>query len=116
MHELSIMSNILEIVIKHAQQNGAKKVAKIHLSVGELSDYIPDWMQTYFDFASKDTIAEKAELVVESVKASMRCDDCSIQFNFNKQNWNFSCPQCSSPNVTIVSGRELTVKSIEIEE
>ncbi|MEJ5361480.1 MAG: hydrogenase maturation nickel metallochaperone HypA [Spirochaetota bacterium] len=115
MHELSIMSNVLDIVVQHASQNGASRVTKIHLLVGELSDYIPEWMQTYFDFVSKDTIAEKAELVVEMVKASLKCDDCGNEFHFNKNDWQFSCPQCSSPNVTIISGRELTVKSIEIE-
>jgi hydrogenase nickel incorporation protein HypA/HybF len=115
MHELSIMSNVLDIVVQHASQNSARKVTKIHLLVGELSDYIPEWMQTYFDFVSKDTIAENAELVVEMVKASLKCDDCGNEFNFNKNDWQFSCPQCNSPNITIISGRELTVKSIEIE-
>ncbi len=115
MHELSIMSNVLDIVLQHASQNGAKKVTKIHLCVGELSDYIPEWMQTYFDFVSKDTIAENAQLVVESIKASLQCDDCTKTFEFNKNDWQFSCPYCNSPNVTIISGRELTIKSIEIE-
>ena len=68
MHELSIMSNVLDIVVQHAQQNGAVKVTKIHLLIGELSDYIPEWMQNYFDFVSKDTIAENAQLVVEMVR------------------------------------------------
>ncbi|HOF13520.1 MAG TPA: hydrogenase maturation nickel metallochaperone HypA [Spirochaetota bacterium] len=115
MHELSIMSNVLDIVVQHAQQNGAVKVTKIHLLIGELSDYIPEWMQNYFDFVSKDTIAENAQLVVEMVKASLQCGDCGTAFAFNKDDWQFSCPKCHSPNVTIVSGRELTVKTIEIE-
>jgi hydrogenase nickel incorporation protein HypA/HybF len=60
MHELSIMGNILEIVLDFAGKHGAHRVAKINLQVGEISDLIPEWMQTYFDFVSTDTISEKA--------------------------------------------------------
>ena len=115
MHELSIMSNILDIVVEHAARHQAKRVMKINLQVGELSDLLPDWMQTYFDFVSKDTIAEKAELKIENIPAVLRCRECRHEFVMKKDNWQFSCPQCDSADMEIVSGREFTVKSIEID-
>lgn len=115
MHELSIMSNILDIVVDYAGRNGAKKVSKINLVVGDLSDLIPEWMQTYFDFVSKDTIADKAELVVNRVPAVLKCKGCSFEFTLNKENWQFSCPKCAASDVELLSGREFTVESIEID-
>ena len=57
MHELSIIQSILDIVIEYANKYKAKRVIKINLDVGEMSDIIPEWIQQYFDFVSKDSIA-----------------------------------------------------------
>ena len=49
MHELPVMNSILDIVIKHAKMNNVKKIIKIYLKVGVLSDLEEKWMQQYFD-------------------------------------------------------------------
>ena len=115
MHELSIMGNILDIVLEYAGRYNAHKVTKINLTVGELSDLIPEWMQTYFDFVSKDTIADKAELVIDKVPAIIKCLSCSHEYAMNRDNWQFMCPKCDSAEIEILSGKEFTVKSIEID-
>lgn len=115
MHELSIMSNILDIVMEYATKNGAKKVAKVYLQVGDLSDLLPEWMQMYFDFVSKDTIADKAELVIERVPAVLKCKKCLNEFTMNRENWQFTCPKCNETDVEIISGREFKILSIEVE-
>lgn len=114
MHELSVMSNILDIVIEFAEKYNAKRVAKINLSVGELSDLIPEWMQTYFDFVSKDTIAEKAELNIERIPTVIKCKECGTETTIKRENLQFSCTHCDSADVELLSGREFTVQSIEI--
>ncbi|MBP7585505.1 MAG: hydrogenase maturation nickel metallochaperone HypA [Spirochaetes bacterium] len=115
MHELSIMSNILDIVLDFAGRHGATRVSKINLLVGDLSDLIPEWMQTYFDFVSKDTLADKALIVVNRVPAVLRCKGCSFEFTLDKEKWQFTCPKCSASDVELLSGREFTVESIEID-
>jgi hydrogenase nickel incorporation protein HypA/HybF len=114
-HELSIMSNILDIVLEYAGKAGAKKVSKINLVVGDLSDLIPEWMQTYFEFVSKDTIAEQAKLEINRVSAVIRCKQCGKEFTLNRESWQFSCPACQSADIELLSGREFTVESIEVE-
>lgn len=115
MHELSIMGNILDIVLEYAGKAGAKKVSKINLIVGDLSDLIPEWMQTYFEFVSKDTIAENAKLEINRVPAVIRCKQCNHEFTLNRENWQFSCTKCQSSDIELLSGREFTVESIEVE-
>ncbi|HDP79476.1 MAG TPA: hydrogenase maturation nickel metallochaperone HypA [Spirochaetes bacterium] len=115
MHELSIMGSILDIVLEHAGKNGAGRVSKINLEVGELSDLLPEWMQMYFDFVSKDTIAEKAELSIARVPAVLKCRSCGSEFGFKKDDWKFSCPDCDSPEVEIIRGREFKIISIEVD-
>ncbi len=116
MHELSIMSNILDIVLDHANRHGVNRVNKINLEVGELSDLLPEWMQMYFDFVSKDTIAEKAELCIDRVPARVRCSSCKHEYTMTRENWQFTCPSCDSASVELLSGREFKIISIEVED
>jgi hydrogenase nickel insertion protein HypA len=109
------MSSILEIVLEHAHSNSATKVAQINLEVGELSDLVPQWMQSYFEHVSKDTIAEKAILAIDHIPALLRCRSCNKEFSMTKEDWRVSCPHCNSPEIEILSGREFKIASIEIE-
>ncbi len=114
MHELSVMSSILDIVQEHANKNEAKKVLKINLKIGDLSDIIPEWAQTYFDMLSKDTIADGAALSIEKVPVTIKCNNCGNLHTFNDKNWSFTCVKCDSIDITLVEGREFYITSIEI--
>lgn len=115
MHELSIMGNILDIVLDHAARAHAKRISRINLEVGELSDLLPDWMQTYFDFVSRDTIADRAELTIAKVPAVLRCRVCRREFTMTRDSWQFFCPDCDSADIEIVTGREFKIISIEVD-
>jgi hydrogenase nickel incorporation protein HypA/HybF len=115
MHELSVMQNILDIVVEFANKHKAKKVTAINLTVGDMSDLIPEWMQNYFDFVSKDTIADRAVLNIERIPAVLKCKSCGHEYVISRGNWQFICPKCESAEIELLSGREFTVKSIEIE-
>ena len=113
MHEFDITQNILSITLEKANANQAKKVAKINLTIGELSGIVSDCVQFYFDFLSKDTIAAEAELCFNQPPIKLQCRNCSITFSPIDLNW--ACPNCQEQNVEIVSGRECYVDSIEVE-
>ena len=74
MHELSVMESILNIVVKHALKNDAKKILGISLRVGEMTDLVDEWMQRYFDYLSKETIAAGAVLKIERIPGSGHSD------------------------------------------
>ncbi len=115
MHELSIITSILDIVLKHAAMHNARSIRTINLAVGDLSDFVPEWMQRYFDYASKETIAESAKLVIEHIPVEFTCRQCATVTRLTKGDWQFSCPSCSSSDIEITRGREFQIMSIEIE-
>jgi hydrogenase nickel incorporation protein HypA/HybF len=114
MHELSVTQSILDIVQRHAKQSGAGRVVAINLVIGELTGFVDDSIQFYFDFLSKDTLAEGAVLNFERILARVRCHDCGSEYvPPDSRLW--ACPECEALGSEIISGREFSVASIEIE-
>lgn len=113
MHELAITENILKIALDEVKTAQASKITKVNLVIGELSGVVGDCVQFYFDFLSKDSVAEKATLDFKTVPAQLRCRDCRTEFNPRDSVW--LCPNCQSASVEIIAGRDCYIESIEVE-
>jgi len=113
MHELGVTENIVNVALAKAREAQASKVIQINLVIGELSGFVPDCIQFYFDSLSKDTIVEGAVLHFESVSTQLRCRNCSAIFHPEDTQW--SCPECQGQSVEISKGREFYIDSLEVE-
>ncbi|HDN78834.1 MAG TPA: hydrogenase maturation nickel metallochaperone HypA [Chloroflexi bacterium] len=113
MHELAVTQGMLSVVLEHAEKAGAKKVTDIYLVIGDLSTFVDDSVQFYFDFLSKGTLAEGATLHFRRVPATFRCWDCGNTFTHNGRD--LSCPRCGGSRLEIIAGKEFYVESIEVE-
>lgn len=114
MHELGITKRILDIALKTAAEQGASRIKSIRLRIGEWTSIDPDCIQFYFDAIAAETAAEKATLVVERVPLAAKCSTCGSPFV--PANLTFRCPGCGGSDVEIVSGREMYVESVEVEQ
>lgn len=76
MHELSITQAILETALRYAAQNGAQRINALHLHVGALSGVVADSVRFYFEFVSRGTLAEGAQLYFETLAPRARCRAC----------------------------------------
>jgi hydrogenase nickel incorporation protein HypA/HybF len=116
MHEMAVTESILKIVLEHAEMNKADKVATIYLQIGGLSDLEDEWLQRYFTYLSKGTIAGGAKLKIERTPVVIKCGVCPGSYEVRLgQAGNFACPDCGGNNGTLVSGREYTVKAMEVQ-
>jgi hydrogenase nickel incorporation protein HypA/HybF len=113
MHELGVTENIVNIALAKAGEAQASKVIQINLVIGEMSGFVPDCIQFYFDSLSKDTIAQEAVLNFESVPTQLRCRNCSTIFHPQDTLW--CCPKCGEQSIEIFKGRELYIESVEVE-
>lgn len=111
MHELSIAQSLLEIITDEAQKHSVERVKKIKLQVGDFAAVVPESLRFCFDLVSKDTVAEGAAIEIEHVGIVARCDKCDLSFDVRDQV--FLCPRCGDPAIELVSGRELSILSIE---
>lgn len=115
MHEMSITQSVLDIVLEQARQNGAEKVTGVRLRFGELTAVVPDCVAFYFEQMTPGTLAEGAKLDVEMVPLVRRCGQCGEEFEAPDE-LDMTCPKCGNMFTETISGREMEVASIEIEQ
>lgn len=113
MHEYPITLEIIGIAEEYARKNGAQSITKINLVVGDLSGFIGDSIQMYFDIIAAGTLAEGAVLEIERVRPRLRCSGCGNLFE--RRRFSFACPKCGQDGLPTEIGREFYLKSIEIE-
>ena len=114
MHELAVTQSILKIVLRHAEQAGAKRVDAIHLIVGELSTNVDESVQFYWDIIARDTIAEGATLHFRRVPAELQCIACFTKYH--PGSGELVCPKCGSVGAKIIAGEEFSVEAIDVDE
>jgi len=115
MHEMGIALEIIDIATASipADLAGAK-VARVNLEVGKLSAIVPDSLRFCFEIATKETALEGAELVIDTRPVVAVCKDCGHRWTIESPV--FTCQACESSDLTLESGRELDITSIEIAE
>jgi hydrogenase nickel incorporation protein HypA/HybF len=111
MHELSITEAILDIVVKHS---GGACVTAVHLVIGELSSYVDDSIQMFWEELARGTPAESAALNFRREPGTLLCLNCQKPFPLREKD--FLCPECGSAHAVPHSGRDCYVESIEVLE
>jgi len=117
MHELPVTEKILTIALKHAEQNGVKIIHSITLHVGRLTDLQDEWLQHYFNYLSKDTIARDARLIIVPELIKLRCGECGTIIETEKRDLHYiTCPHCGADGgFSIISGRGYYIEEMEAE-
>jgi hydrogenase nickel incorporation protein HypA/HybF len=111
MHEFSVVSNIIDIAIGSAEQNGVSNISCVEIEVGKASGIEPSAMEFAWESARTNTILKNARLVMHFIPLRMQCQSCGNQYEPDEM-YN-PCPGCGEINAMILSGKELRVVAIE---
>lgn len=115
MHELPVTESILNIVLKHASLNNAKKIVTVRLKVGRLCDLEEEWLQHYFSYLSRGTLAEGARLSIQKTPVVFVCLSCGEEYEIEGDKpIDACCPRCGSREGDMLSGREYVVTEMEV--
>ena len=114
MHELSIAQNIVEIIHKNIPETEWERVASVHLNIGKVAGVIPDSLVFSFQAITAETQLSNAHLEVKSIPFRVLCNACGVT---TENEVGFAvCGKCGNGNTKILSGLELDITEIEIEE
>jgi hydrogenase nickel incorporation protein HypA/HybF len=112
MHELAIAEGVLEIVEAAARRNDARRVGAIRLEIGALSCVEPAALHFCFDALTRGSIAEGAQLEIDTAAGVAWCMPCSEAVRLAALG--DACPRCGGYQLQVTQGDAMRVKSIEI--
>lgn len=112
MHEVAVIQNAVDMAIQQARLAGAARVHRLHLRVGTLSGVVPAALQFAYEAVTLGTIAEGAQLEIESITAACWCQRCRTEFECD--DYSSECPNCKTFSSELRRGRELELSSMEV--
>ena len=122
MHEMAVTQALLNMALEHA--NG-HRLTDIYLQVGKMSAIVPTSVEVFFDYLSKDTLAEGTTLHFEVLPIEMTCLDCGRQADLSE--WIDEPPraiimsalhcgcQCGSKKLRVTGGVGFEMVSLRVE-
>jgi hydrogenase nickel incorporation protein HypA/HybF len=122
MHELAIAEAILDAVERHAE---GRPVTVVRVRVGRLRQVVPESLAFYADLAAElRPGCEGAAFEWETVDSVLRCRACGSEWDPAPPPAHenaelvvrFSCPSCDSRDYEVISGDDVVVESIDVEE
>lgn len=114
MHELSIAHSIVDIVRQYVPGPDLKGVRSIRLKVGEHSGVVVDSLEFSFSAITADTDLKDSRLDVDRVPFVIECRSCGAR---SRTEWGVvRCPACGGSETSVISGTELQVLDIELDD
>lgn len=118
MHEVGIATSILDAGHRETERRPGAKLIGIGVRIGVLSGVDIDALRFAFECITAETEDEKVVLTTESCARVNRCQECGHEFS-SSERAPFSdapCPRCHCTSTRFVSGDQLDIAFIEVEE
>lgn len=114
MHETALMQNLIATVMQVAENHKVVRVNRVVISVGRLSNVLPDALSFAFEALTQKGIMKGAELEIKYLPAVACCDSCGHEYQADELP--LSCPACKSRSFVITGGEEVYLESIDCVE
>jgi len=107
MHEMGITQEVLLNVVDAAAAAHATRINSVTLTVGGLTDVVPDSLQFAWECLTPGSPAEGAVLVILESAGRSVCLQCGVEFDHDK--FDRRCVACGSFSTQVIRGNELRV-------
>lgn len=114
MHEVGIANSVLQAVETEAARHPGAVVHKVGVRVGELAGVDPGALAFSFEAITAGTEWRHLVLEIEIRPRMHGCPSCGL--NFRVTDYQFACPECGALQTRCVSGDELELAYLELEE
>ncbi len=111
---MAVTESLLRIARENAEKAGARRVLELKVTIGQLSSFVDDSIQFYWDIISRGTPCEGARLRFERVPARFKCRDCGVEYALEGDL--AACPGCGGARIEIVAGMEFQLDSIVVDD
>ena len=97
-----------------AAENGAVGVHRVRVQIGPLSGVEAELLAQAFPIAVAGTVADGAELNLETLPIRVRCQSCGAESEAKANR--LICGSCGDWHTTLISGDEMLLASLELDK
>jgi len=143
LHEWSLADAAVRSLLSLGEERGFKRFIEVEISMGEIMEIDKEVFKEAFLFLSKGTILENANIIFSEEKASFRCNACGNRWDMEEAERIIErevgieeeggevesplhfmpelacslmrCPRCGSRDISVESGRDLSIKRVVAE-
>ncbi|MGC8932716.1 MAG: hydrogenase/urease maturation nickel metallochaperone HypA [Candidatus Methanodesulfokora sp.] len=143
LHEWSLADAAVRSLLSFGEEKGLKKFIEIEISMGEIMEIDKDVFKEAFLMLSKGTILENANIIFSEEKALFKCNSCGRKWDMEEAEKIIErevgveeeggeiesplhfmpelacalmrCPDCGSRDISVESGRDLSIRRVVAE-
>lgn len=114
MHEVGIASSILDTVDAEARRRTESKIIAVGLRIGALSNIDKEALNFAFDALTRNSPMQDLKIEIEWCQRRQKCLGCCEEFEV--KDYQLDCPKCGDAATTCISGTELDIAYLEVED
>jgi hydrogenase nickel incorporation protein HypA/HybF len=114
MHELSVAENVVGIIYQYVPKTDLNRVRSVRMKIGELGGVVADSLTFCFQAITAQTDLSKASLAIEHIPFAVRCEECGQESR--PEFGTVVCEHCGAQRTTVISGNELQVVDIDLDD
>ena len=112
MHELAVCEALFAEARRIAENEGAAMIDRLVVTIGPLSGVEAELLVSAFSIARAGAGFPEAELEVETAPVRVQCSSCGATNDVAPNR--LVCADCGDWRVTLLSGSEMILKSVEL--
>ncbi len=116
MHELSVAMSIADLALDEARKAEAKQIKELEVEIGEWAGVDSEGLLFSLDAVLKSNpVLRHTKVTLRKHSPLMHCGSCHSDFR-PKAPYIRQCERCGAENVELLHGRELSLKSLTIDD
>jgi len=114
MHEMGIASSVLDAVRTESARHPGGRPSRVGIRVGEWSGVDTESLRFCFEALVAGSDLAGLQLDLDYRPRQNRCEQCGAEFAV--RDYDITCPSCHNDATKMVSGTELDIAYLELED
>jgi hydrogenase nickel incorporation protein HypA/HybF len=114
MHEMGIANSVLDAIRQEAAKYPGARASRVGLRIGEWSGVDVESLRFCFEALIAGSDLSGLDVEIDYRLRKNRCSRCGVEFAIH--NYEIRCPECDCDDTLAVSGAELDIGYVELED
>ena len=114
MHEGNFTQQIVNSILEELKKYPSSRARVVKVNVGEMLHLNPESVRTHFEVMTKGTALAAASLLLKETAVKVQCRRCNSVFRPEDHHAPY-CEACKTTDVSVLSGQDVTIEAIDLE-